>query len=383
MTKKIVYILGAGSSKDFGLPLGNEIFDYANKILELKRQPIYDKLVLLIAKVDEYLNQLFINLPVDRSAYPPFEEVLTLIWDTKKSEYFDYHTNKLISLFETEHGAEEVTGHFVNMLLLTLTGSMILFSSTDDINLYRQFIKSLNYKENEITFISLNYDLILDNILEECIAEGLINDFTYGLPLCDATKKYDYNNRSENFIKENGIQLLKPHGSLNLVNCPRHKHTTCGWGFYLLTKDWVNKSEPIQCPGCGHPVSPLIIPPLYNKVGYIENTKPKTQRVVQRSTIHSYRYFTDEHIGDNLRNADEIIVIGYSMPAYDYDFKSMLITNLMLNKKREKVHLKIITKDENSHDDFIARQYKYLVGKITVESKMGFKNYLEEFLIHG
>ena len=42
--KNVVYIVGAGSSKDFGLPLGSEIFEYAYNIAALNNDPLCNEL---------------------------------------------------------------------------------------------------------------------------------------------------------------------------------------------------------------------------------------------------------------------------------------------------------------------------------------------------
>jgi hypothetical protein len=64
------------------------------------------------------------------------------------------------------------------------------------------------------------------------------------------------------------------------------------------------------------------------------------------------------------------------MPAYDFDFKSLLISNLIYNKKRDKLKLKIITKCKKAEADKIMSQYKYLVGKVIIEGIDGFYNYI-------
>ena len=379
--KNLVYVLGAGASKDFGLPLGNEIYDYAYNILSLKREPIYKELKLVIRQVEKNLNCIFINLPHDKKAYPPFEEVLTFIWDSKKDERFDYKTNKLVSLFDTEYGAKEVLTSFVRMLGLTIAGSMLYFLPSKDINIFSTYIKNLDFRENNISFISLNYDLILDNILSECVADKIINDYTYGVSLADAFRKISYPNSDRIHIRDNGIPLLKPHGSLNLVHCSSHKQATYGFGYFYLKDNYnVIFSNGIKCPSCGRETKPLIIPPLYNKQDYIENTKPASPRLF-RSTPDYYRRSIDYIIQEILQKADEIIVIGYSMPPYDYDFRTLFIKNLMSNKKRKHVHLKIITKVTNKYNKYqlevLKTQCKYLVGKVTIECCDGFYNYLK------
>jgi len=378
--RNIVYLIGAGASKDFGLPLGNEIYEYAYRISAINKEPIHGELRAVIDEVEKSLRLIFVNLPGNKISFPPFEEVLTFIWDTKRTESFDYKTNKLKSLFNTERGAEEVLSHYIRMLVLTIAGSMFYYLPSHKLDLYREYIKSIDFKNNDVSFISLNYDLILDNLLNDCVAEKIIEDYTYAAPhLADASIEIAYHNQNRKVIRDKGIFLLKPHGSINLVYCSHHKQAPYGEGYFCITDDLkIVNGDGIPCPSCGYKTKRLIIPPLYNKRDFVDDTKPKSPRLIWRSTPENYRLYVDGRIKEVLTKADEIIVVGYSMPAYDYDFKSLLITSLMSNKKRENVHLKIITKGNRSQLEALKAQYRYLVGSVTIEGENGFYNYLYE-----
>jgi len=83
--KNLMYILGAGSSKDFGFPLGHEIFAHADKVLSSVENPdIKIKLEASINVVDQIMAQICSNLPEDKTEYPLFEEILTFIWQSRK-----------------------------------------------------------------------------------------------------------------------------------------------------------------------------------------------------------------------------------------------------------------------------------------------------------
>lgn len=70
-------------------------------------------------------------------------------------------------------------------------------------------------------------------------------------------------------------------------------------------------------------------------------------------------------------------IFGYSMPAYDIDFKSMLIDGLRSNRNRANIYVKIITKKESDeHINNIMSQYKYLVGNVEIQGEHGFYNYI-------
>ncbi len=378
--RNIVYIIGAGASKDFGLPLGLEIYNFAYKIAALKNKPLHKELKPAIREVEKNLKRLFINLPKDKVAYPPFEEVLTFIWDSKKTVDYDYYaeTKKLNRIFDTARDAHQTLSYYIKALRITLLGCMQYFLPDTDINSYNKYIKNLDFRKNNISFISLNYDLVLDNILNDCVAENIINDYTYGIPLADATIKLSYPNRDKKEIRDKGIYLLKPHGSINLYYCDHHKQATYGEGYFCACDNDSMINDRLPCPSCNFPMKPLIIPPLYNKKTFIEDTKPKTERLIWRSTPDDYRMHIDRRVREVLSKADEIVIIGYSMPGYDYDFKGLLITGLMMNNRRQHLHAKIINKGDDIQAAALCAQYKYLVGKVTVEGNDGFYKYLTQ-----
>jgi hypothetical protein len=377
--KNVVYILGAGSSKDFGMPLGNEIFQYAHDALNFREKyGIGTDLRTVFEEVETIMRYIFVNLTEDRLKYPPFEEVLSFIWDSKQGERWNYNSSKLISLFENfGKNAEEVFNNFVKMMGLTIAACMFNyhFPNHENSNSYKytRFIKSLKFHEENISFISLNYDLILDSVLAECVEEKIIKDYFYGLPFEDL--------RDKKPCRKRGVLLLKPHGSLNLSYCS-HPHKL---GFYYSEDNIFTAitNKRVKCPECGKQPKPLIIPPLYNKGNYIKTTgdqaKDKRYTVSFRSSPETYRKSIDNEILTILTDVDEIIIIGYSMPAYDIDFKSLLMKGLMKNKKRNKILLKIITLGNESQVANLKSQFMYLVGSVIIEENNGFGYYLNRF----
>jgi hypothetical protein len=377
--KNVLYILGAGSSKDFGMPLGNEIFQYAYEALNFKKKHgIGTNLKTVLEEVETIMRYIFVNLSEDRLKYPPFEEVLSFIWDSKQDERWDYNSNKLISLFENfGKDAEEVFDNFVKMMGLTIAACMFNYHLPNHANSnshkYTRFIKSLKFHEENISFISLNYDLILDSVLAECAEEKIIEDYSYGLTFEDI--------RDKKPCRERGILLFKPHGSLNLSYCP-HPHES---GFYYSEDNIFTaiKNRRVKCPKCGRQPKPLIIPPLYNKGDYVktmgDRAKDKRYEISFRSSPEIYRKCIDNEIIRLLTDVDEIIVIGYSMPAYDIDFKSLLMKGLMKNEKRDNILLKIITLANESQIANLKSQFMHLAGPVIIEENNGFGDYLNRF----
>ena len=369
--KNTVYIFGAGASKDFGMPLGNEIFETAYELSKSTQQEVallgIDK---LLKNTEVILKRLLTNLPKDKKQLPPFEEILTFMWDLNKEEEYYYYNDKYRPLFKSK--ASELFDVLINFFGGTLIGSLRASSGNANIHLLKKYIKSLNFKHN-ISFISFNYDTFLDEALLTCVDEAIIEEYTYRIPLYDVEEPCPYGNVNVRpRMPNNGVQLLKPHGSLNLNYCT-HRQAPYGEGYFYNRNYLKNWNEILNCPCCGRESKRLLIPPLYSKHDFIQSSAYK-KTGAWRSSPENYRKYIDNDMVNCLSAADEIIVIGYSMPAYDFDFKSLFLRGLIKNKKRKKVHLQLITKGSNS----IPQQFENLVGHTSVIDHEGFLHFLNE-----
>lgn len=310
--RNIVFIFGAGSSKDFGYPLGNEIFSAAyEEIAKAKDQDIKTKLETAIKEVDQVMAQVYSNLPSDRRAYPFFEEVLTFIWHARKYEYQDWNNDgEFVSLFEQR--ATKISKIFIEMLMLAFSAIQKHGPHAKELGEYQRFIKSLTSFENNIAFI---------------------------------------------YYSENDVTL-----------------------------EALKKTKDFQCSisNCHDTLSPLIIPPLYMKESYIHETNKsrvhiskRGSRVLENGVIENYRTSVDRWISEVLQSAEEVVIIGYSMPPYDFDLKSLLIKGLMANKNRSNVPVSIITKAEGHELNDLRLRFKHLAGEVRFLGQDGFLNYIK------
>jgi hypothetical protein len=123
---------------------------------------------------------------------------------------------------------------------------------------------------------------------------------------------------------------------------------------------------------------PLIIPPLYNKAEYIAGNAVKTRHQINfRASPETYRQSVDFRLREKLAEADEIVAIGYSMPPYDYDFRTLLVSSLMHNKRRKRIVLKVITKGARHQIDALRSQFGRFVGSFEILGSSGFLDYLK------
>jgi hypothetical protein len=201
------------------------------------------------------------------------------------------------------------------------------------------------------TFITFNYDLLLDDALRRVGASPeyhlpktrtVVEGEETPLPVCS---------------------VLKLHGSTNWGVCA---HESCGSHVVVLDKKVTASPSEFRsrvCPKCRQPgFQPLLIPPSWDKSEYREIMRPIWAKAVKE-----------------LKLASRICVIGYSMPEADSFFKYLLALALSENHNL----YKFIVVDRNPK---IAARYEELLDPLfrerrltTFVDEIGFSS----FLSHG
>lgn len=148
------------------------------------------------------------------------------------------------------------------------------------------------------SFISLNYDIILDNVLAD-IYDSFHLD--YGIDFINFQWEGDWHKPS----MRKSILLLKIHGSLNWVYCP-----TCDQiELEPKTKEGAIKActGEKKCRDCNSLMEPVIIPPTF----YKDMKNPFIQQIFNKTF-------------KILRKTDRIIFCGYSFPDADMHLKYLI-----------------------------------------------------------
>lgn len=191
---------------------------------------------------------------------------------------------------------------------------------------YKNFLRNhLNYNLiNDVTVISFNWELLLDNIIFEPLFR-LEN-------LC-----VDYGTDFE-MIKEDGLlisayrgssyKLLKLHGSMNWMCCWK-----CHKRFFAFADKIIIpffEKRTFKCPNCGGHLYPLIVPPTFQKF----------------KRRFEFNFLRDIWLEANkaLTEARKIIIVGYSFPEDDVHFKHFLQGAVAENYKnnREPIEVEVI-----------------------------------------
>ena len=313
-----VIILGAGASKSEKAPLQGELI---NKILELlankKRMGEYDEYNKLTEEYFEKFWNISINTyqnmkkchtendSDNTEEYPTFEECLGILdlaylrgecfRGCSKEDIIKYRDALIFSIAKT---LEEVGGGRYHRKLVD--------------NLKKECILK------KTAFISLNYDIFIDNALIEMFDySGKDYYLDYGIPFINY--EFDDERGWEKPEEGKSVLLLKPHGSLNWLYCP-----TCN--IMELTPKIKGAIKAFYktkiCVKCGTKMEPVIIPPTF----YKDMSNPFIQQI----------YLKADEV---LRSAKRIFICGYSFPDADMHIKYLLKRAEMFNGDTPKIYV--------------------------------------------
>jgi len=289
---KIVFVLGAGASAHCGTPLMGNFLEVAEDLwrageieeAEEDFKKVFDardelQAVHSKAKIDTYnVEDVFAAFEMGKllGRLPGIEEdsqIDELISSIKKViAYTLEKTTKLPRSGEIEINAPQSYYEFTDIL------------------------HSLFIREESYSIITFNYDLGLDYCLYR---RGILPD--YGL--------------SDINLRGRSVTYLKLHGSLNWGKCTEcEKINPCRQFEYTETKAGIDysilpiiaKLKKLTCRSCGERVGedPFIVPPTWNKTAYHE----EIEQVWKRAALE-------------LKDAENIFVLGYSFPDTDMFFR--------------------------------------------------------------
>lgn len=302
---KKVIILGAGASKSDGAPLQRDLFrDFFDYIYRNSKNSI------LLEEQEEILVdffKIFWNIDIqshDAEEFPTFEDCLGIL-DIAYARGESFRGYRKEKINQTRDALIFLIGKVLDIKLKGKTNNFHL--------------KLVNRLKNEdkllrTSFISLNYDLIIDNVLGDLCRKNEENKLylDYGINFMNSDWRKP--------IPERSIPLFKIHGSLNWLYCP-----TCNQMEYTYNKKDKSYSSVYRnkaCRGCQTPMGPVIIPPTFYK--------NMNNRFIQEIFLKSEKV---------LRDADEVFICGYSFPDADIFLKYILKRAELFNQKSPKVHI--------------------------------------------
>lgn len=291
MNIRDVIVLGAGASKAEGAPLQNELFSeffkYYKQILKDKVWSLSEEQERLIIKYFKDFWGINIENSQNRDVkFPTFEECLGVL-------------DLAFQRGESFKGCSRDEIDQIRNALIFLIAKILDEKLRKTIRHHKSLVERLRDDGTlkETAFISLNYDIIIDNILT-----GMYPNYhlDYGIDFVNFERDNDWNKPET----DKSILLLKLHGSLNWLYCP-----TCNHIELTLKEKGAIKAfyEVKKCSTCDTPMEPVIIPPTF----YKEMTNPFIQRIFLKAD-------------KILRNAEKIFICGYSFPDADIHIKYLL-----------------------------------------------------------
>lgn len=313
---KTVYFLGAGFSADAGGPIQNQIIQF---ILDPEFARIFDyKPFIKQARLD------FINFIKEKLLIPDsliekisLEDIFTPIDRAISSgkSFKDIESKRLVELREKFH---------------FLMGSAIKFgvdneNNKDYINEFAKYINTIAKKRlenglDEISVITTNWDILLDNSLEDLTRRySIINEDK--LAVVDYCCYISSLEKNDEYIKPGllalgkggyNIKYLKLHGSMNWLHCPNCQRMYVKFGEKTILQ---NKQH------CRHCMVNYKFSENESSIELRGNLLLPTF-IKDLSNIQIQLIW--QNAGIELSEASKVIFIGYSLPQADFEIRQLL-----------------------------------------------------------
>jgi hypothetical protein len=300
-----IIFLGGGASASEGAPTQANLF----REYFLSNQEERNNRFRGDQRLKKFFNEFFgIEIGrenLERESFPTFEEILGILeLSLKRGESFKGYrlTPERSNIGPIqENSSERLSIQQIREDLIFLIAAILerKLRRENERRYHKELVERLKDENKllETCFISLNYDILIDNALEGFNGYGP----DYGVEFTNSIFP-PHVRRTSN--AERNIPLYKLHGSLNWLYCP-----TC---ISLTLTPWRKGAaelarEPEECDTCGSFMVPIIIPPTFFKVMsnfYLQQVWHKAENV--------------------LNKARRIFFCGYSFPDADIHIKYLL-----------------------------------------------------------
>lgn len=309
---RTVFILGAGASVEAGAPLMNNFLDRAQDLLtggSFSSNPEEEGSIQDVFHLISRLESIHSRAPIDLNNIEPLFGLIEMGNVIKKigdiePHHIKYYRDSLITLIART--LEESMHFSINNFKFHAHASYSSFC---------HYLSRYNTKGNSSSVITFNYDLGLDMGLQNTLG------------------KLDYCLDNES----NGFKLMKLHGSINWVYNSNKIEVVKS--IVTNSETQIRSSREIKRI-YGNKVLPVIVPPTWNKTQY-----------------HNQLSNVWNHAANELNTADNLVIIGFSIPETDTFFKYLLGLGLMNGKRIREII--IINKDDS---DGIKKRYNDLFG---------------------
>ena len=288
--------LGAGASKAEGAPLQGKLFQeyFSSNLFKHSHHEMDRELATFFTEMFQIDVD---NGDMDRVNFPTFEEVLGLTdLAILRKEAFRH--------FDIENRAAN-SGRLrsIAQYLVFLVARVLDAKLQDEGVYHRKLVKALRQadKLRDVVFVSTNYDILIDNALDE--EYDFDSDLDYGIDFRNFERPNDWKRPR----RSKSVFLFKPHGSLNWLFCPTCNELEITPKEKSVVTRLISITADTTCWHCGSVYVPLIVPPTF----YKDMNNAFLSAIWNRAGIA-------------LRKVNHIIFCGYSFPDADIHIKYLL-----------------------------------------------------------
>ena len=206
-----------------------------------------------------------------------------------KLEQCELDIEEVLTMLDVGKVKPKARQQLLNLIAVTLDKII-------DVNLCQHHRRLVNSLRAEDAIITFNWDLLVDNNVASLGHEGGPN---YGVNLLEPIQEtpWPVGNR------RNKPLVLKPHGSLNWMTCRRCRKS---FAHILVGKTAAHHyaGQVFKCRHCDGTTEPLMIPP-----------------TLMKNYNHPVIKAVWEEAGRVLRQAEHVVIVGYSLPPTDFKAK--------------------------------------------------------------
>lgn len=360
---KTVYILGAGFSVQAGAPTQAAIIREAFRLYRSDEQSFDNN------RFSEFTSFIKDQLNVAESNFADIdlEDIFTPL-DRCLSESSQFRGIGLDKIMKVRESVFYVVGRTIQLLLNETEKSKCYIDKFADYVTKKSSVRAgINYRrEDPVSVISTNWDILLDNSIYQSLQSNANYDGVVDY-CCYISSKNENDTTVMPGLEKLGqggfnVKLLKLHGSLNWVQCPRCARL---YARFNIKDAMHNYFSPTSCRHCdgnfpeekgNHILSPNLIMPTYLK----DLSNPQYKIIWQNAGIE-------------ISEADEIVFIGYSLPYADFEMRQLLSR---MTRKRAKIH--VVDCREEGDRAAIESHWSKFFGKREIQfSFEGAKSFVE------
>lgn len=341
--------LGAGASKAEGAPLQGELFQgyFSSPQIRDGHGPMDRELV-------PFFREMFnidMNGDLSQVQFPIFEEVLGLtdlaIMRKEAFRHFDIDSR------EAESGRLRLVAQYLVFLV-----AKVLDAKLEGLpSFHRRLVATLREagELKNVVFISTNYDILIDNALDEEHRHNI--DVDYGVDFRNFERPSDWRRPR----KGRSVSLFKPHGSLNWLFCPTCNELEITPKEEAVVTRLISEFEDKRCSVCRTIFSPLIVPPTF----YKDLNNVFLSSIWNRTDIA-------------LRKTKHMVFCGYSFPDADIHIKYLLKRAQTNRENSAPLKITVINHDAEKKPEQALeeeRRYKRFLGNDVDYTTLSFEQF--------